>query len=54
MTDRRRYRVLDGVTRVNGQRVTPGQEIELTEAQARYEVDQLKLEPVGSVVAPTA
>jgi hypothetical protein len=49
-----KYRVLEGVTRVNGQRVTPGQEIELTEAQARYELDQLKIEPIAPATTQAA
>lgn len=54
--DKQDYRVTDRAgPRINGQRVTPGQTLSLTAAEARYHLDLLELEPAPVArVAPSA
>jgi|GEM_PF-2263961 len=41
------YKVKEGVERVNGKRVPPDRSVTLSDAQARYEFDQGKLETLN-------
>lgn len=45
MTDRKLYRVREGVEWVNGARVSATRIVELTEAEARFDLEQGRIEP---------
>ena len=52
MSEKKVYRVREGVEWVNGARVPPDRKVRLTEAEARFDLDQGRIEPFASKRAP--
>lgn len=52
MSDSKQYRVRDGVAWVNGARVPDDRKVRLTEAEARFDLEQGRIAPLAETIRP--
>lgn len=52
MSDSKQYRVHEGVAWVNGARVPDDRKVRLTEAEARFDLEQGRIAPLAETIRP--
>ena len=52
MSDSKQYRVHEGVAWVNGARVPDDRKVRLTEAEARFNLEQGRIAPLAETIRP--